>query len=201
MSVRSFTGDANFWLIGVGIALALCVPVGSGVFFVRHLEEIGISRASSALVVSVMAVCSLIGKLGVGLLADRVDRRGLVVVTLVAHVLGLYLLATGATLSTMFVAAVPLGLGGGGFIPLPGILQGACFGRLVIGRIGGMHAFVGLPFLLAAAPVVGLAASSTGSFVAPFLALGGVQLLAAVLLACVRIPRIEPGAIDAAGAV
>lgn len=190
---RSFAGDANFWLIGIGIGLALCVPTGSGVFFVRHLEQLGIPRTDIALVISVMAGCSLAGKLSVGFLADRLDRRLLAIATILSHVVGLCIIATGSTLVTMFAAAIPLGLGGGGFIPLPGIFQGACFGRLVIGRVGGMHAFMGLPVLLAAAPLVGMAASYSGSFVLPFLALGGVQLLAAVVLAFVRIPRVEPG--------
>ena len=193
VSLRSLAADTNFWLIGIGIGMALCVPVGSGVFLVRHLEELGIPRTQSAFVISVMSVCSLLGKLAVGFLADRIDRRALVVVTLLSHVLGLCIVATGSTLGTMYAAAIPLGLGGGGFIPLPGILQGACFGRLVIGRVSGLHAFLGLPFLVAAAPMVGLAASRTGSFVVPFLVLGGVQSLAAAVLAFVRIPHIEPG--------
>jgi MFS family permease len=193
ISFRSLAHDPNFWLIGFGIGLAMCVPVASGVFFVRHLEELGIPRSQVALVISTMAGCSLAGKLTVGFLADRYDRRLLAVATLVSHVVGLGIVATGSTLTTMFMAALPLGLGGGGFMPLPGILQGACFGRLVIGRISGMHAFMGLPALLAAAPLVGLAASHTGSFVLPFLALGCVQLVAAGILALVRIPHLEPG--------
>jgi cyanate permease len=199
ISFRSLSSNPNFWLIGIGIGLALCVPVASGVFFVRHLEELGIPRTQSALVVSVMAACSLMGKLGVGFLADRIDRRALIVATILLHVLGLCIVATGSTLSTMFVAAIPLGMGGGGFIPLPGILQGACFGRLVIGRVSGLHAFLGLPFLLTAAPLVGMVASRTGSFVAPFLGLGGAQLLAAVVLAFVRIPKTEPGVAEESG--
>jgi len=193
IGLSQITRQANFWLIGVGIGLALCVPVGSSVFFVRHLEEIGISRTQSALVMPVMAVFSLAGKLVVGFLADRHDRRLLAVAALLSHVLGLSIVATGSTLGTMFAAAVPLGLGGGGFMPLPGILQAACFGRAVIGRVSGLHAFLGLPFLLVTAPLTGLAASQTGSFVLPFLGLGCIQLVAAGLLACIHIPRIAPG--------
>jgi hypothetical protein len=76
---------------------------------------------------------------------------------------------------------------------LPAILQGACFGRLVIGRVSGMHAFLGLPFLLSAAPLVGLAASSTGSFELPFLGLAALQMVAVGVFAFVRVPPVEPG--------
>jgi hypothetical protein len=59
--------------------------------------------------------------------------------------------------------------------------------------VSGLHGFLGLPFLLSTAPIVGLAASRTGSFVLPFLALCAIQLIAAVILAFVRIPAVEPG--------
>ncbi|MCH2173939.1 MFS transporter [Myxococcota bacterium] len=199
--LRTLMQEPNFWLIGVGIALALCVPVASGVFIVRHLEEIGIPRTQAALILPVMAVCSLLGKLCVGFLADRSDRRLLAVATLVSHVVGLCILATGSSLETMFAAAIPLGLGGGGFMPIPGILQGACFGRLVIGRVSGFHSFIGLPFLLVAAPLVGVAASATGSFMMPFLVMGAIQLAAAGLLSFIRIPKVEPSTAPASGGV
>ncbi len=193
VSVRSIARGTNFWLIGLGDALAMCVPVATGLFFVRHLEEIGIARTQIALVMPLMAVFSLSGKLSVGFLADRMDPRPLVVGTLALHVVGLWIVALGTGLESMLMAALPLGVGGGGFIPLPGVLQGRCFGRLVIGRVSGLHALLGLPFMLAAAPMVGLAASSTGSFVAPFLVLGCVQLVAAGVFAFVRVPSAEPG--------
>jgi MFS family permease len=192
-SFGSLARDANFWRIGLGDALAMCVPVASGVFFVRHLEELGIPRTQVALVLPLMAVFSVMGKITVGVLADRFDARLLAVLTLVLHVLGLFIIATGSGLSAMFAAALPLGLGGGGFLPLPSILQGACFGRTVIGQVSGLHGFLGLPFLLTSAPLVGLAATYTGSFVLPFLGLGAIQLLAAFVLAFVRVPEVEPG--------
>ncbi len=196
VSVRSLARQANFWVLGVGDALAMCVPVATVVFFVRHLEEIGIPRTQVAIVMPLMAVCSLTGKLGVGVLADRMNPRLLAVGALCLHVVGLWIIAFGTGIESMLVAALPLGLGGGGFIPLPGILQGKCFGRLVIGRVSGLHSLLGLPFMLTAAPLVGLAASFTGSFVAPFLVLGCVQLLAAGVFAFLRVPQTEPGRIS-----
>jgi hypothetical protein len=69
------------------------------------------------------------------------------------------------------------------------VLQGRCFGRDAIGRVSGLHALLGLPFLLASAPLVGWLEVRTGSFATPFLGLAGVLLLAALVLACVRPPR------------
>jgi len=186
--VRRWLGDVNFWAIGVGAALALSVSVAT-LFLVRHLEKLGLTRTEAALVPSLMAAFGILGKLTSGWAIDRIDARAVVVAALAVHALGWLIVATQTSHAAMLLAAAPLGLGGGGFLPLPPVLQGRCFGRDAIGRVSGLHALMGLPFLLAAAPLVGWAEVRTGSFAAPFLALASVLALAALVLACVRMPR------------
>jgi len=184
--------DRNFWVLGVGDALAMSVPVATGLFFVRHLEEVGIPRTTIALVMPLMACCSLAGKLTVGTLADRVNPRLLAIAMLVLHVIGLWIVAVGTGVTAMIVAALPIGFGGGGFFPLPSVLQGRCFGRLIIGQVSGLHSLLGLPLLLVSAPLTGMVAASTGSFLVPFVCLGLLQLLAAGILVFLRVPDEEP---------
>jgi sugar phosphate permease len=184
--------DRNFWLIAVGLGLALSVSIAT-LFLVRHLETLGIPRTQAALVPSLMAVFGIVGKLGAGWLIDRIDARVAVAGALAVHALGWAIVASQSSFAALLLAAAPLGLGGGGFLPLPAVLQGRCFGRDAIGRVGGLHALIGLPFLLAAAPLVGWAGGRSGGFAAPFYGLTGVLLLAAGVLACLRIPEVEPG--------
>jgi len=184
--------DRNFWLIGGGVGLALSVSVAT-LFLVRHLETLGIPRTRAALVPSSMAMFGIVGKLAAGWLVDRIDARAVVTGALALHALGWMIVASQSSYAAMLFASVPLGLGGGGFLPLPPVLQGRCFGRDAIGRIHGIHALIGLPFLLAVSPLVGWTAGRTGGFAAPFFGLAGVLALAVLVLACVRIPRIEPG--------
>jgi cyanate permease len=191
--VKGWLRDRNFWLIAVGVGLALSVSIAT-LFLVRHLETLGIERTQAALVPSAMAIFGIVGKLGAGWLIDRIDARAVVAGALALHALGWAIVASQSSFAAMGVAAAPLGLGGGGFLPLPPVLQGRCFGRDAIGRVGGLHALVGLPFLLASAPLVGWAEGRTGSFAAPFYGLMGVLLLGAAVLACLRIPEVEPGA-------
>jgi len=183
--------DRNFWLIAVGIGLALSVSVAT-LFLVRHLETLGIARTQAALVPSAMAAFGIVGKLGAGWLIDRIDARAVVAGALTLHAVGWAIVASQSSFGAMLLAAAPLGLGGGGFLPLPAVLQGRCFGREAIGRVGGLHGLIGLPFLLAAAPLVGWAEGSSGGFATPFYRLMGVLLLAAAVLACLRIPEVEP---------
>jgi hypothetical protein len=185
--------DRNFWLIGAGVGLALSVSVAT-LFLIRHLEMLGIPRTRAALVPSSMAMFGIVGKIGAGWLIDRFDARAVVAGVLGLHALGWTIVASQSSYAAMLVASAPLGLGGGGFLPLPPVLQGRCFGRDAIGRIGGVHALIGLPFLLAAAPLVGWAEGRTGSFVVPFFGLAAALVLAASVLVCLRIPDVEPAA-------
>lgn len=182
----------NFWLIGGGVGLALSVSLAT-FFLVRHLETLGIPRTRAALVPSSIAVFGIAGKLTAGWLIDRIDARAVVVGALALHALGWTIVSSQSSYAAMLFASAPLGLGGGGFLPLPPVLQGRCFGRDSIGRVAGFHGLIGLPFLLAVAPLVGWSEGRTGGFAAPFLGLAGVLALAAAVLACVRIPETEPG--------
>jgi sugar phosphate permease len=189
--LASWLRDRNFWLVGVGVGLALAISVAT-LFLVRHLETLGIPRTQAALVPSATALFGIVGKLGAGWLIDRIDARAVVGGTLALHAFGWAIVASQSSYEAMLVAAAPLGLGVGGFLPLPPVLQARCFGRDAIGRIGGIHALLHLPFLLAVAPLVGWGAGRTGGFAAPFFALAGALVLAALVLACVRIPEAEP---------
>jgi MFS family permease len=171
----------------------MSVPVATAVFFVRHLEGVGLAQTQIALIMSLSAASGLLGKLTMGILSDRIDPRLLAIIALALYAIGLWIVAAGSGLGILFAAAIPLGLGGGGFLPLPAVLQGRCFGRLVIGRVNGLLSFLGLPFLLVSAPLVGMAASATGSFVLPFFVMGGVQLLGAAVLAFIRLPPRPSG--------
>jgi sugar phosphate permease len=183
--------DRNFWLIAIGVGLALSVSIAT-LFLVRHIETLGIPRTQAALVPSAMALFGIAGKLGAGWLIDRLDARAVVGGALALHALGWAIVASQSTYAAMLIAAAPLGLGGGGFLPLPPVLQGRCFGRAAIGRVGGLQALIGLPFLLAAAPLVGWVESRTGSFAGPFFGLMVVLVLAAGAFALLRIPEVEP---------
>ncbi|HEX5066998.1 MAG TPA: MFS transporter, partial [Myxococcota bacterium] len=186
--LRGWLRGRNFWAIGLGAGLALSVSV-STLFLVRHLEKLGIERTQAALLPSLVAAFGILGKLAAGWAIDRFDARGVVVAALWVHALGWAMVATQASYAALLAAAAPLGLGGGGFLPLPAVLQGRCFGRDAIGRVSGLHAMLGLPFLVATAPLVGMAEVATGSFRTPFLGLAGALVLASGVLACVRAPR------------
>lgn len=191
LPITNLLRDPRFWLIGIGSGLALCVAI-PGFFLIRHMEELGISRVEAANVPSLMALCGLVGKLLAGWSIDRIDKRIVVTIALGLHGLGWVIAATQSTLHAFLLAAVPLGLGGGGFLPLPAVLLGGCFGRAMIGRVSGMQGLLQLPLLLAITPLAGWLEQQTGSFAAPFLLLAALLGVAAATLFFVRVETAEP---------
>jgi MFS family permease len=191
--LRRLLRDPSFWWMGLGIALGFCSSI-PGFYLVRYMEtELGIDPIQASLVPSTQAVSGLIGKLTAGWAVDRIDKRRVVLAALGLHALGWVIAVQQSSLAGLMLAGIPLGLGSGAFPPLAPTVQGAAFGRAMIGRVNGLHALFALPLLLLIAPLAGWLQHQTGSFVVPFLGLAGISVLAALVFALVRIPRVEPG--------
>jgi MFS family permease len=187
-SATEILRDPNFWLIGIGMGIAHAVPISS-LFLVRHMEGFGIEPKSAALVFVAMGTFGMVGKLASGNLADRFDERWVSVAVFVIYFVGWIMMAKATTLSVMILSAVPIGLGAGGMVPMAPLLVGACFGRAVVGKVIGMQAALGLPFLLSTAPLVGFVRDRTGSYVSAFLGLAAGLVIASAILAFVRLPK------------
>lgn len=187
-SAGELVRDRNFWLIGLGTAIAHSVPVTT-MFLVRHMEGLGIEPKRGALVFVVMGIFGILGKLTSGNLADRLDERWVTIGVLGVYLVGWLTMALGASLPIMLLAAVPMGFGAGGLVPMPPLLIGACFGRAVVGKVMGMQAAIGLPFLVSAAPMVGFMRDQTGDYVAAFLILAVALVIACAILAFIRLPQ------------
>jgi MFS family permease len=185
--------DRSFWLVGLGLGLAFCTAIPD-FYLVRYMEtELGMPAVQAAIPASLGAVGGILGRFVAGWAADRYDKRVLLLAALGMVALGWGIAVGVPSFAGLITAEIVKGLGVGSIFPLAPVVQGACFGRAMIGRVSGLHALLGLPFLIAIAPLVGYAHTQTGSFAQPFLGLVGVCALAALLFAFARIPRVEPG--------
>ena len=180
--------DRNFWLTGFGHAIGMAVPIAS-LFLVRHMESFGVGLERASLVFIAMGAGGLVGKLVAGQLADRIGARPVALGAMSSLFLGWALLSQTASFTGVMVAGPFAGFGAGAMIPMHGMLIGACFDRNQVGRIFGLHAPLGLPFLLSISPLVGWLRDRTGSFEASFVMLSCLCLVSFVLLAGIRIPR------------
>lgn len=148
-SITSFTARAamrtrTFWLLS---GVFFCQHLGQSavmVHIVPYLESEEIPTAIAAAAVTGMTLCSLIGRLGFGLLGDFVTKRYLIAIALSLQAVGLFLLALIGVETTWLI--VPFLLiyapGYGGPIPLRSALQADYFGVRSFGTILGLMSVV-----------------------------------------------------------
>jgi len=192
-SLSGLLRERNFWVIGLSVGLCFATLGSLIANLPRHAADLGIEKLSASFLLSALSAAGIVGKIGFGALADRVDKRLLMWIAIA--MLALYYGALrlhfgyGALLGMSIVG----GLSFGGFLPMWGALIGMCFGRESFGRVMGLMTPVMGPLNWLVFPLTGRVRDTTGSYDLAWVAFIGALALAAVLLAFLRPPEREPG--------
>jgi MFS family permease len=155
--IRPALATRSFWMIVIANFCFAFAATGTAIHMVAHLEHVGYSAANAALAMSLIFGFAAIGKILMGLLADRLTARralaldfaiqaaGIALVFAVQNVIiaPLFIVVYGLTVAAPLMllpllTAESLGLKRFGFIAgLAGLAQacGAAIGPLVSGRI------------------------------------------------------------------
>jgi MFS family permease len=190
---RALLGSRNFWLVGTGAGLLL----GSDQALLVSLVPYGIGRGftpvAAANLIAVLTASAVIGKLIIGWLADRVDKRALFAFTCGCNIAFLLLLRAGPSYAALMAAAAVIGLAIGGVYPAWTTLTAQCFGRVSFGQAYGAMNLVTMPFVLGSITLAGRSFDATGSYDRAFAWFIAAAMLAAALVALVRPPVSGPG--------
>ncbi len=135
-------------------SLGLFVPF---VFIASYAEERGTSEVWAAVLISLIGGASVVGRLGLGALADRVGAmrlfRGSFVVMAASHLIWM---GAGDRYWQLVVYAIVLGLGYGGFIALSPVVTAERFGLVGLGGVlGTLYTSAGIGTLFGP-PIAGL---------------------------------------------
>lgn len=137
-SLRELLGERDFvilYLSSIFASLALFVPF---VFVADYAEDRGISSVKAALLVGIIGGASVVGRLGLGALADRIGVTRLYIGSFatmaISHAIWL---GAGDRYWQLVLYTVVLGLGYGGFIALSPAVTAERFGLEGIGGILG----------------------------------------------------------------
>jgi MFS family permease len=190
-AIRALLRERNFWVLGASLAIATGASLG-GVFLVKHMENVGVPASEARWVAATMSIGAFAGRIATGWLHERFPKQVVAAVVYALSGAGWIGVAHSESLAGFLWIALPAGFAGGGFGVSGPVLQAACFGPNVLGRVMGLHGVLGLPLLLAAPPLVGRAADFAGSFVPVFTGLAGVMVLAAAAMLLVRPPQADP---------
>jgi len=176
----------SFWYILVAWATN-----GYSMFFVfshlvPHITDQGFSVTRAVGAFSVMGFASLTGRLPAGILADRIGRRRLGIISAVLLALVMLLLAWVAEIWAFYLFAVVFGFGYSSFSTSVGALVGDVFGAARIGTIFGI-----LELGLGVGAAVGVLVSgaifdASGSYFYAFLIAAGTWVVASIATTLIR---------------
>ena len=140
---------------------------------------------------SLLASCGIAGKLGFGLVADRLDLRYAMGLAIVLMIAGLTRLMTASAIGTLAAGCIPLGIAAGGLLPVWGSMVARGFGRRSFGRALGLMNPAMMPLTLAGPPLTGRTYDLTGSYDLAFGVFIGGLVIAGLLLLALRWPGGE----------
>lgn len=187
-SLRDLLAQRNFWCIAFGTGLLMASDGAILASKVPYLREIGIDAQAAAFLFSCQTASAVVGKVGIGLAADRVDLRWLFGFVALSHVLLLLVLIAEPDYWVLLVAMSVFGVGFGGVYPLQATLTASAFGAASYGSVAGTMQLALHPVAIGLLTFIGWSHDRTGAYATAFWIFMGIVLVASLLVASVRLP-------------
>jgi sugar phosphate permease len=173
-----------FYLLALGSMCSIAAVGGTNQHLKLYLSlDRGYSQGDAARIISLILAVSIVGRLFMGWLSDRVPRKYvmLAIYLLVASAIPLLLLRPSP--SSMYVFAVVFGLGlGGEYLIIP-LMAAELFGVRVLGRVMGIVLTADGVAEATAPMLVGYLHDRTGSYDTGFIVLVCAALVGAIAIA------------------
>jgi MFS family permease len=132
-----------FWLIAAGHASAVLTVSAVSLHLAPHLvQQLGMSLETAGTIVALVLIVSVVGRIAGGYLADRTNKRVLLVGSMISHTLGMLLLVYAGSMVQVFLFALFHGMAWGARAPTQNAIRAEYFGRKSIGLILGLGAVV-----------------------------------------------------------
>ena len=184
-----------FWLLA---SVGFFQQVGTsavGVHIVPYLESVNVPTTIAAIAVTGVTLCSLIGRLGFGLLGDFHNKRYLTAIALAIQAIGLLVFSfvsmDAAWLIILFL--LTYGPGYGGPIPLRPAMYADYFGTRSYGTILGLTGIVSMIGGLVSPVIAGRIFDVTGSYRTAWQLFALVTIPAVPLIILAKPPPVERG--------
>lgn len=194
-TTKEVLASRAYWCIGLTFGLAIFAVSAVLTHLVPHLTDIGIGRYRAASLLSLAAACGILGKVVFGRIADTVDPRRAVWLSLGLQVAGSLAIATVRDILPLTFATGVFGFGMGGIVPLNATFTAAAFGPEVFPRASGLMRPMMLPLTASGVPLAGWLYDRSGSYTAAFLMFAGAYGAAMIVIAW--LPRAALGPIKA----
>jgi MFS family permease len=118
----------DFWLLSLSVLFGGIAGTAVLVHQMPYLVSVDISRQTAGVLIVIMSVSNVTGRLVIGYLADKIEKRYCFAVSVALHAIGVLGFALASTTWQFIPSLVALGIGFGGLIPLRAALQLEFFG-------------------------------------------------------------------------
>jgi sugar phosphate permease len=182
--------DLVFWIIAVAF---FCQVLGlSGVIthIMPFFSSIGFERGTSAFIAGALPLATVLGRVGFGWLMDRVDKRGLAIISFTLNSLGLLILAFITPEQTLLIVLfiIIYGVGWGGSVVLLAGLLNSYFGIKKLSTIIGFCGVFTMIGFITGAPLTGWIFDKWGNYQPAWFVLAGILGIATFFFAGLRNP-------------
>lgn len=161
---RELVRDPAFWIVVLCSGSMIGINGAVMITMVPYAVNLGYSSLQGATFLSMVGVGAMAGKLGFGLVADRIDLCWAQRLGLCLMIAGLFLLMTGAGHVGILAASVVYGLALGGMMPVWGALVAHIYGLGSYGTILGYSRAAMTPITIVCPLVAGAAFDFTGTY-------------------------------------
>jgi len=128
----------SFWMISAAQFFFAAIAAGTGLHLIAYLSELGYTATFAASMMSLIYVFAAFGKLGMGLLADRVSARIALTFNFLAACVGMILIFGAARTVVLIPFVLIFGLSLGAPLVLVPMLVAESLGLKRFGSIGGI---------------------------------------------------------------
>ena len=191
MTWKEMLQNKSFWAIGLIFGPMTCVYIAISIHLFGHATNSGLQSGQAALVLSAMALVSVMGKPFMGLVADHVGARITIWLSLLLQCAGLVCFTLSAELWQFVFAAGLHGLGYSAMSAMRAFALSISLGTKSLGSSMGLLKWIELPFAASASPIAGFVYDATGSYNFAFLSFAGLLILACLGPFFIRDGRIS----------
>ena len=166
---------------------------GQIAFLVHQVSFLGqtLGPKGAALAVSVTAGASIIGRLFLGSIADRSDKRFLAMICFFIQAGAVLSMAYFRSVGVLYLGTLAFGLTMGGIVMLQPLLIGECFGLVSFGTITGLAGLFSVSGAAFGPMIAGLIFDATRDYRIAFTIFAAASLLAMVAIFFAR-PPVRP---------
>lgn len=193
--IRDLFRNPAFYLLAIGSMCSIGAVGGTN----QHLKlflslDMKYTQDASAAIASTVLACSIVGRLLMGWLADRIARKHVMLLIYLLIAAAIPLLFLAESRAAMYGFAVIFGLGLGGEYMIIPLMAAELFGVRVLGRLLGVILTADGVAEATSPMLIGYLRDATGTYHAGFLVLIGIALAGTAAIAC--LPR-RPAAAEA----